>query len=257
VIRETRPERAERWFNPLGLLARRLADNIERWRGSVGPRPLLRRDDLEAVAPFTSGQSIGLPKGVHLLLTDRGGSTGKTLGLQVLNLSGQPIRLGSMPLALEPIRQQAQARVQQAFTRLAKASPVNIDLAAYCVEFLKAPPGPNTIFRLAPAGVQQKFASMSKLLRAAYRVQEAGLLNPDSNPAAYTDAIKQWALWTVEQNFNEARFTEAFLGHTRKNVEAAGQAWPKEAEGTIRKVSPNRWRDIAQILSGAGLPVPK
>jgi len=257
VIRPVQPAKVDNWFNPLGLLARRLVDNVERWRGSMGPRPLITARDLREVEKYSSGQALGLPKGLHVLLTDRGGSTGKTLGMQILNLTGQPVRLASMPFAIEPIRQQAQARAQQAFNRLAKAAPVNIDLAGYCVEFLKLPPAANQIFRLAPASVQKKYEAMSKVLRSAYRVQHAGLLRPDSNPGAYTDSIKQWALWAVEQKFNESRFTDAFLGHTRKNIEAAGQPWSKPAEDMIRKVSPNRWRDIVKVLTGAGLAVPQ
>lgn len=257
VIPPAEPPQVRSWLNPLGLLARTLADNIERWRGSVGPRPLLSRRDLELVDAYTGGQAIGLPKGVHLLLTDRGGSTGKTLGLEILNLTGKPVRLAAMPFAIEPLKQEASKQVRQAFTRLSRSSPVRLDLAAYCVEFLKAPPPPNTMFRLAPEAIQKKYEQMSKVLRSAYRVQHAGQLRPDSNPAAYADSIKQWAVWTVEQRLSEARFADAFVGHTRKNVEAAGQPWSRAAEDTIRKVSPNRWRDIVAVLRGAGLAVPQ
>jgi hypothetical protein len=257
AVRPYQAPRVENWLNPLGLLARRVTANFERWRGGLGPRPLIDPRDVSLVEKFTSGQGAGLAKGLHVLLTDRGGSTGKTLSMQVLNLTGREVRLGAMPFAIEPIRQQAQQRVQQAFNRLAQAAPVNIDLAAYCVEFLKLPPGANQIFKLAPAPIQKKYEAMSKVLRSAYRIQHAGLLQPDSNPAAYTDSIKQWAVWAVEQKFNQSRFTEAFIGHTKKNVEAAGQQWPKQAEEMIRKVSPGRWRDITRILQGAGLPVPQ
>jgi hypothetical protein len=209
------------------------------------------------VDSYTGGQAAGLPPGVHVLLTDQGGSTGKTLAMQILNLSGKPVRLSSTPFSVEPLKQEAQQRIQQAFGRLSKAAPVRLDLAAYCVELFKAPPRPNTILRLAPPAVQQKFAPMTKVLQSAYRVQKAGLLRPDSNPAAYTDSIKQWAVWAVEQRFNETRFTEAFAAHTKKNVEAAGQQWSKPADDMIRKVSPNRWQDILKVLKGAGLPVPQ
>jgi hypothetical protein len=192
-----------------------------------------------------------------VLLTDRGGSTGKTMTMQVLNLTGRPVRLAAMPFAVEPLRRQASQQVQQAFSKLARGTPVNLDLAAYCVEFLKAPPSANTIFRLAPKAVQDTFAPVSKVLRSAYRIEKAGLLTPDSSPAAYADAIKQWAVWTVEQRFNESRFTQAFLNHTKKNVEGAGQKWPKEGDDMIKKVSPNRWRDILTVLRGAGVPVPQ
>jgi hypothetical protein len=158
-----------------------------------------------------------------------------------------------VPFAVEPIKQQAQQRVQQAFNRLAKAAPVRLGLSAYCVELLKAPPRPNTILRLAPKAVQQKFAPMTKVLQSAYRAEHAGLLRPDSNPAAYTDSIKQWAVWSVEQRFNLARFTDAFTAHTKKNVEGAGQTWTRQAEDVVRKVSPNRWQDIVKVLAGAGM----
>jgi hypothetical protein len=247
----------EKWFNPLGLLARRLADQMERWRGSLGPRPLIRTSDLELIDRVSNVQAAGFPAGVHVLLTDQGGSTGKTLAMQILNLTGAPVALSSRSFAVQPIQQQAQKQVMQAFSRLSQAAPVRLDLAAYCVEFLKAPPGPSTLLRLAPPDIQQKYSSMSKVLQSAYRVSKANALHPDSNPAAYTDAMKQWAVWTVEQNFNEARFTEAFLGHTKKNVEAAKQQWSKQAEAMIRQASPNRWRDVVKILQGAGVPVPR
>lgn len=257
VIREVRSGSIGSWFNPLGLLTRRLRENLERWQGSVGPRPLPTRRDLELIETYSGSQAAGLPKGVHVLLTDRGGSTGKTLAMQVLNLSGQQVRLSSLPFVIEPLKQQVQQRVQQAFTRLVKAAPVTVDLAGYCLEFTKLPPAANQIYRLAPAAVQRQFEPMSRVLRSAFRVQQAGALRPDSSPAAYADSIKQWAIWAVEQNFNERRFTEAFLGHTKKNVEAAGQPWSKPAEEMVRKVASNRWRDIARVLQGAGLPVPQ
>jgi len=257
VIQPAIRQGVQRWFDPLGLLARRMVDQIERWRGSVGPRPLIRTRDLELIDRVSNVQAAGLPKGVHVLLTDQGGSTGKTVVMNILNLTGQPVRLSSKPFAVQPIQQQAQQPVMQAFGRLSQAAPVRLELAAYCVEFLKAPPGPSTLLRLAPPDIQQKYSSMSKVLQSAYRVAKGNALHPDSNPAAYTDAMKQWSIWVVEQNLNEARFTEAFLGHTKKNVEAAKQQWSKQAEDMIRAASPNRWRDIIKILQGAGVPVPR
>jgi hypothetical protein len=257
VFPAMQPESIRSWFNPLGLLATRVRDQVDRWRGSVGPRPFITTRALEMMDRYSNAQAAGLPQGVHMLLTDRGGSTGKTLGLQLLNLSGKPVRLSSIPFAIEPLDRKASQAAQQAFAKLAKVMPQQIDLSAYCLEFLKAPPSANTIYRLAPKAIQDKFAPISKVLRSAYRIEHAGLLNPDSNPAAYTDSIKQWAVWAVEQNYNESRFTDAFVGHTRKNVEGAGQKWSKDAEAVIRKISPNRWQDITKILRGAGLPLPQ
>jgi len=257
VIPPAEGQKVEAWFNPLGLIARRLVDHVERWRGSVGPRPLITRRDLALVDSVSSTQSLGLPKGLHFLMVDQGGSTGKTITMQILNLTGTPVRLQAMPFVMEPLQRQAQEQVQKAFSKLSKLAPVRLDLSAYCTEFLKLPPTPNTIMRLAPPEIQKQFEPMSKVLRSAYRIKNAGLLHPDSNPAAYTDSIKQWALWTVEQKLNESRYTDAFIGHTKKNMEGAGQKWSKPAEDVIRQVAPNRWRDIAQILRGAGVPIPQ
>ncbi len=257
VLPALQQQQVREWFNPLGLLARTITQHIDRWRGSIGPRPLINPRDLDAIDRMSNMQPAGLPKGVHVMLMDKGGSTGKTLVMSVLNLSGQPVRLAPKPFAVEPIQQQAQQQVLQAFNRLSKAAPVQLDMSAYCVEFLKAPPGANTLLRLAPPDVQQKYAAMSKILQSSYRVVKANALHPDSNPAAYTDSIKQWSLWTAEQNLNESRFTEAFIGLTKKNVEAAGQKWPQDADAAIRTAAPNRWRDIVTILRGAGVPVPQ
>ena len=257
VVMPYEPQQVRHWFNPLGLIGRTLSDYVERWRGSMGPRAIVTTRDLKAIERYSGAQAAGLPGGVHVLLTDRGGSTGKTVAMQVLNLTGKPVRLSSSPFAVQPIKQAAQRQVQQAFSRLAKVAPVRIDLNAYCVDFLKAPPGPGQILTLAPAAVQQKIQPMSRVVLSAHRVWKANALRPDSNPAAYVDSIKQWAVWTVDQKFNQKTFTDAFVGHTRKNVEAAGQKWSSQAEDMIRKASPNRWNDIAKILKGAGLPVPQ
>lgn len=257
VIPPIAPIAGRAWFNPLGLLARTISEHVDRWRASVGPRPIITTRDLETIDRVSNAQAAGLPVGVHVMLMDQGGSTGKTLTMQILNLSGRPVRLASKPFAVQPIRQQAQQQVMQAFGRLSKAAPVNLSLSAYCVEMLKAPPGPSTLLRLAPANVQQKYAAMSKVLQSGYRVAKGNALHPDSNPAAYADSIKQWSLWALEQNFNEKRFTDAFIAHTKKNVEAAGQKWSPQAEDQIRKAAPNRWRDIVTVLRGSGVEPPR
>ncbi len=245
------------WFNPLGLLARSAREQIDRWNGSVGPRPFLTARDRSVIARYSGGQATGGDGGVHVLLTDRGGSTGKTLALQVLNLSGQTVKLSARPFAIEPIEAAAMKEAQEAFAKLSKVAPTNVDVSGYCIEMLKAPPTVNTIYRLAPRDVQQAIEPMSRVLRSAFRITRDGLLHPDSNVAAYGDSIKQWAIWAVEQKFDERGFTDAFIAHTKKNVEGAGQKWSKASEDTIRQISPNRWRDIAQILRGAGLNAPQ
>jgi hypothetical protein len=130
VIPPFQQQGVKQWFDPLGLMARNLIAHLDRWRGSVGPRPLISTADLKTIERYSDGQAAGLPNGVHVLLSDQVGSTGKTLVMQILNLSGRPVRLSAKPFAVQPIKQQAQQQVQQAFSRLSKAAPVRLDLAA-------------------------------------------------------------------------------------------------------------------------------
>ncbi len=194
---------------------------------------------------------------VHIMLIDKGGSTGQTLVMSVLNMTGKPVRLGGQPFSIEPIKSQSQQQVAQAFSRLSKAAATRIDLKGYCLEFLKAPPGANTLYRLAPKAVQQKFAPMSKLLQSADRIEKANALHPDSNPAAYADSIKQWSLWSIEQKLNDRRFSDALVDYTKKHAQAAGMKWSPQSEAQIRAAAPNRWRDITSILRDAGMVAPQ
>ncbi len=211
--------------------------------------------------PFELGTAVlhaaELPAGVHFLLTDRGGSTGKTLVLKVLNLTGSAVRLGSGPIAVRPIAQQSQQKALQAFQALSKAQPARVDVAGYCLEFLKAPPDAGTLYEIAPAAIQEKYAVMAKVLSSADHVVRASALHPDSDPRAYADSIKQWSLWSVEQNFNGSRFSDSLVDYTKKHAQAAGVKWSSQSEAQIRSAAPNRWRDVVSILSGAGIALPQ
>src|SRR5205814_431121 len=124
-------------------------------------------------------------------------------------------------------------------------------LDAYCMEMLKVPPELGTVFRIAGTELQKKFAPMRRVLDAGRKLQQAGMLKPDSDPKAYFAAIKQWALWSKERNFNETSYADAFVEHTKKNAEAGGRKWTKELETAIRGLVPNRWTDITKILRAA------
>ena len=237
------PQMAARRLNPLGLLARSIHEFLEWWSPTVHA----------AEEPLTLEQASRVPGGLQFLVTSLGGSTGKVLAMQVLNFTGKPINLQGM-LALEPLKTDAQQRVTQAFSRLAgKALPGRVDLRGYCLEFLKLPPVAGQLMTVAAPAAQKRFAPLKQVMAAVNRLKRAGQLRPDSAPDSYGDSIKQWAVWTVEQKFNQARFTDAFAAHTKKNIEAAGQQWSRQAEDVIRKVSPNRWQDIVKVLAGAGM----
>ena len=238
------PQMEVRRLNPLGLLARSITEFMEWWSPA-----------LHAAETLTIEQAGRIPGGLQFLITSLGGSTGRNLSMQVLNFTGKPVTLHGI-LALEPLKSDAQQRVTQAFSKLARgAVPSRVDLRGYCFEFLKLPPNAGQLMTVAAPEAQKRFAPLKSVMAAATRLQAAGRLRPDSTPEAYGDSIKQWAVWSVEQKFNQTRFMDAFVTHTRKNVEAAGQPWSRQAEEVIRKVSPNRWQDIVNVLAGAGMQV--
>jgi hypothetical protein len=228
-----------RELNPLGLLSRSLAEFMEWW------------------SPTLHAAEQNLQKGLQLLITSAGGSTGKNLTMQVLNFTGKAVDLQGM-VALEPVKKDSQQQMNQAFAKLAgRQIASRFDLSAYCLEFLKLPPVAGQVLRVAGPEVQKRFAPMKRIMTAANRLTSTNALKPDTAPASYADSIKQWAIWTAEQRFNEKRFGAAFMSHTKKNVEGAGQKWSKQFEDVVRQRTPNRWNDIVQILKGAGASVPQ
>lgn len=190
---------------------------------------------------------------VQTLLTSLGQSTGEAFEVQIFNSGGKPFRLAAEALVVEPLKDEVKRQVQNRLPRLlSAASPVTARLNGYCLEFLKLPPGVGSIFRIAAPELQQRFAPMRRIMDTSRRLQDLGQLRPDSSPDGYFHSIRQWAMWTVEQKFNERRFADAFVQHTRKSVEAAKRPWNAEAEKTLRSAVPNRWADIQKILIAAG-----
>ena len=96
--------------------------------------------------------------------------------------------------------------------------------------------------------MQEQYAGMRLVLRAAQQLQQAGLLNPDSDPAAYFDSIRQWALWSSIDGLDLGSFTDAWVAHTREAAEATGFAWSDQAADMLRAAAPSRWTDIQRIL---------
>jgi hypothetical protein len=196
---------------------------------------------------------------VQLLLTSLGQSTGQAFDLQVFNGTGSPFKLAAQSLVVEPLKDEVKRQVQSGMPQLVRATapPVTAKINGYCLEFLKAPPSAGTLFKLAGPELQQRFAPMRQIIDASRRVQQLGQLRPDSNPDGYFHAIRQWAIWTAQQRFNERSFADAFVEHTKKAVTAAKRPWTGEAEKAVRTAAPNRWADIQRVLAMAGLPAPR
>ena len=72
---------------------------------------------------------------------------------------------------------------------------------------------------------------------------------PDVDRELYLDSIRQWALWTLAERFDERGFVAAFIEHTRKNVIAAGQRWQNRYQQEARALALERWRAVQRVLS--------
>lgn len=135
--------------------------------------------------------------------------------------------------------------------RLGK-NPVTVKLDAYCLEFVRQPPSPGAVFRIASQELQQKFQPMRHVLTASQRLQELGALTPDTEATEYFHSIRQWAIWSKEQGFLDASaFGKAFVEKTKSNFDAAGRPWTGEIEQIVQGLVPNRWKDIDSVLRGA------
>jgi hypothetical protein len=189
---------------------------------------------------------------IQTVLTSLGGSTGEALQIQVLNPAGGPIKLGGNGLVVEPIRREAQQKVQKVIAQFAAKNPITAKVNGYCLEFLRQPPGAGTMFRMASPELQKRFAPMRRVLQAAQRMEKLGLMKPDSDPTEYYHSIKQWALWAKTEKFDVRRFGDAFVEHAKKNLKAAGRQWTGQIEDVIRGVVPHRWEQITQVLTMAG-----
>ena len=186
---------------------------------------------------------------IEVYITSDGGSTGEVMSLSVLN-NGEPIRLQGEGLVLEPVAFN-EDETAAVFDRLEQLGGqlVMHKLSAYCMQFLADVPVAGQLFRIAPPDAQEAYAGMRSVLGASKAIRDQ--LNPDSDRDGYFHSTRQWAIWTRERSLTGEQFGEAFLEHTRRNVEGSGQAWTRDIEEAVRSLVPNRWRDVQKVLAQA------
>jgi hypothetical protein len=176
-----------------------------------------------------------------------GASSGDAFNIQVVDPSGEPVRVVAPDgLVLQPIRQTGNRAATQA-PAAAAADPAS-KVVGYCLEYLKPPPPKDALYQVAPDALQQKYAPMRRILEAGRALVEQGLLKPDSDPAAYATFIQQWALWTKLENWNFSEFAREFVDRTRKNVENMGRQWTPAMDAALKTAAPNRFNDIMAVL---------
>ena len=213
-------------------------------RGAVGvAHPVPARAPAKARSSSPQSQ-------LQIFLTNIGSSTGEAFTAQIFNPGSTPVTLTGGSLVVEALKDKGGKKVQKELANLPSMPSLSLD--AYCLEFLRLPPVAGTVFRIASSQMQERFAQSRDILSASRELLDAGKLHPDIAPDEYFHSIRQWALWTDEQGFDSASFADAFIQHTRKNLEASGGKWNKQYEKVLRGALGGRWNDIQNILKTAG-----
>lgn len=243
------------WIASLGRLVRgsALAAARSAWRPG-GSSPELSAAELWLAPIGQADRSGGAP--VTAVITSLGTSQGEAFRLQIVNDGPAPIRLSSDAIVVEPLKRAARSEAQRVLQRLAprlqRATTLNVE--GYCLDYALRPPDAGMLFRIAPPDVQARFAPARGVLRAAAALARTGGLTPDTNPKAYAESIKQYAVWTRLERWTQAQFADAWVNMTRKQMVGLKRQWTADMESTLREAVPGRWRDIQAILAGAGAP---
>jgi hypothetical protein len=188
--------------------------------------------------------------GLAVSLVATGASSGEVLQLQATNASGRLVRVAIPPgLVLVPVHGGGAPVAARA-----KGPVQTAPISGFCLDFAKPPPSPGTLYRIADVPAQESFRPMRGLLEAGRRLSRQGRFHPDSDPKAYGDSIRQWALWARLSGWAAPQFADAFVSRTRKNVEQMKRNWTPEMEAAIRGAAPGRWKDVSQVLDEAPKP---
>lgn len=253
------PEQKITASEPPGSILDEIDEEIVIAGGRIGPPAGRAGAAVNALLDLIRGPRLfaqSPPSPVEILFTSLGGSTGEILEMQVFKTGTGPVRLQGLNVVLEPLKKDASNAIRRELQKRSATAARTLRLNGYCLEFLKAPPSAGTVFRIAPAAVQQQFAPVRNVLNAARRLHKAGQLNPDSDPVSYFNSIRQWAIWSGEQRLDQGGFARRFLEHTRKNVVEAGRPWTPQLQALVEKTVPNRWNDIGKVLRAARAAAP-
>jgi hypothetical protein len=181
-----------------------------------------------------------------------GVSTGEAFTFTIANAETEAVRFAAAGVVLEPVSAKQRESVLKDFGKRTQGlASTQVRADGYCLEFLREPPAPGTLYRVAGEDVQKKFQPMRSILRAARSLMDDGALTPDSDPEQYFHSMVQWALWSKERGFDANSFVDAFVERTKKNFDAAKQPWTKDIEQAVRGLAPARFRGVELILSEA------
>lgn len=224
-----------------GLVAlRRVGRSLLAW---LSPLPATAR----AFEWLTPGAVLLAAEKPSISIVSNGASLGEALELQVLDPSGA-VKKVAMPegIALEPLKKKSPRPPGT------PAKNLHVEkLGAFCLQYLKLPPAPGTLYKIGSQALQQKYAPVRNVLQAARQLQTASKLHPDSSPAGYFNSIKQYALWTTLEKWDQKKFGEVLLDKTKQSAAAAKANWTPQMENALTAAIPGRWRDITAIVEQA------
>jgi hypothetical protein len=187
-----------------------------------------------------------LPPQITYSLVANGNSAGEAFQLQVMDPSGQ-FKKVALPdgVALQPAAPPPQKPAKQTGNMLTQ------QITAYCLQFAKLPPAAGMLYKIADPATQLQYKPLRYVLEAARKLGAGGQLHPDSDLTKYVDAIRQYAVWTKQEGWDQQQFTEHWVERTRKSAQAMNIPWTQQMEDTLRAAAPGRWRDISQVLQEA------
>jgi hypothetical protein len=187
-------------------------------------------------------------KKISYSLVANGNSSGPAFTLSVTDPSGR-VRAIALPqgTVLEPTGQKLKTPPPPP----ADSGGPNHSVSSYCLQFHKQPQAPGMLFRIAGPDKQQANEPAREVLTAIDRLYRAGKLHPDIEVPQYLDAIRQYAVWSRQENWDEKAFTENWIERTRKNAQNLNVKWTRDMEKSLRSAAPGRWSDIGPALEMA------
>jgi hypothetical protein len=172
-------------------------------------------------------------------------------GVEVSVISADPTTISGETLVLEPVtltRGTTERLLAERRKAAREGSRETTTADVYCLELRREPPREGTYFRVSHPEIQLEHEPERRIVAATGRVRDTGRLVPDSDPESYFQSILQWSIWSLVEAFDQARFEEALVEHTKRNIQQADQSWTEEIERAVRGVAPQRWRDIQKVL---------
>jgi hypothetical protein len=201
-------------------------------------------------APILSLTPRESPTEALLLIRGTGQIGGEAVSVTVYQRTGGPIAFAGEGLVAEPVdlSEEVGADLERSLLQWAGGRLSTLTLNAYCLEMLLDTPPAGTLFRIVPQEFQVAYTPIRQVLSASRQASALGLLSPDSDPQEYFHSIRQWAIWTRQEGLDERSFSRSFIERSKELFEDADRAWNSEVESQVRKILPNRWRDIESIL---------